>query len=200
MEKAAFCQRIASLSDEDRTNPDIVGGMMRTLSAILEHGEAIGRSTSNVNQGDEHKATEGSTSPGADQETRSSSISVATATASVPPAQIVEENATVDSGQARHAPAASGADTNTTSGQDRLPDGNPHEGLVRLGMATLSMVVGGILLSRNHENQEEEVRQQEQRSSSESNETGEHVSNNGSSVVIEEVPDETDDEWITVAQ
>jgi hypothetical protein len=186
-EKGAFCQRIAGLSDEERTDPDVVGGMIRTLTAILENGEPI----------EVKEKTNDQVEPSSRMEIEPASSSREAAVSETTSIENQDEGEQSHVEQT-HTPGSASAAT-SEAGTRTSGGGNPHDGLVRLGMATLSFIVGGVLLAQNGDenNQDQQNRDQQNEDSTDRNET---TGNSRSTVVIEELEDEVDEEWITVPQ
>lgn len=72
---------------------------------------------------------------------------------------------------------------------------NPHDALLRFGMATLSVVVGRILMSNN-----DDRNQQQHQNARERQETESQGGRNESTVQIEEIHDDVVEEWVSVQQ
>ena len=166
--------------------------MVRTLTAILENGETIEES-------DETKTKIDGTNEVMDTKETSQSVE------GEPPTALGEARAYRENVNRREV-----HDDNhpqpSTSAPDRTSDpctgpqggGNPHEGLLRMGIATLSFVVGGVLLSQTGpRNQQEERNDGQSHGSTDGNEA---TGNGRSTVEIIEIEEETEEEWVSVPQ
>mmetsp|Transcript_16601 Transcript_16601/g.47534 ORF Transcript_16601/g.47534 Transcript_16601/m.47534 type:complete len:184 (-) Transcript_16601:1855-2406(-) len=183
--------------------------MIRTLTAILEQGHTIDETTvveNSSHQVEGHEKTKDRIII-ENEEASHSRAAEAVAMDEIPTtsASEIPSFAQQADGEQSHNEQQPlyGTAPNATSDAETRPStqsrGNPHDGLVRLGMATLSFVVGGVLLSRNGANDEQQEQRSDQRGqdSASRNET---TGIDGSTVQIEEIEDDVEEEWVSVPQ
>jgi len=176
---------------------------MRTLTAILQNGEIQDSPSDARNRGsdlEDDGVGQGNTlNPQVAMTTMAEEARMLPLTEAMDPlVQTVEGGERNGSEQVRP-PLATNADA--IEDEQNRDDGNHHDGLIRFGMAALSVVVGGILLSRGNEGGNQGGNgQHDRRSQSENGEAEGPTENNGSTVVIEEIQEETDQDWVSVPQ
>lgn len=210
-EKLAFCRTIASMRDGEQIEGEIGDNMIRELKSILERGEPVEARKSTLKSSppsSEPQSAEGNVSQTSaksgqdpngmidlkpdtnsnkpDETTSRSSLWMPLATANEP--QILAQATT-------RAPGS--VDESTANPQSDQTERSSNDAWLRFGMATLGVLVGGMLVSRNEEGDEQ---QRQEHGTSHSAEMGASTRNSGSTVQIEELHDEAEEEWVSVPQ
>jgi hypothetical protein len=234
-EKNAFCEKIANLSEAERSNPAVVGGMVRTLEAIIgvEASSAASQVDERRLQDTEFRVKEGQRDANATLEgkesrkvseqkpsescddpspkhqvlqqpnipTRSTRESIDTNSlwSPIQPTNNESMDEGLQEGNLPSTPAfndehlGTGSTNPTTEARqsetegERTEDGN--EPWVKFGMATLGVVVGGVLLSMRGGNENADDSQSREEN---------HQRRDVSTVQIEELSDDVEDEWVSV--
>jgi hypothetical protein len=239
-EKNAFCENIAGLSEDERSDEAVVGGMLRTLEAILDteasHGnEKVSQETElGVARGqevNEDVKEEEKQSTGTSDNEASQGIDSSTncrhpdemAPTKIIPAAVTSEASERDPSLNLAGPVGARGSQDETPGEGKLSstptsndpavartssiqDGDPYveaprdeterqqdgnDAWAKFGMAALGVVVGGVLLSMQggNENASSEGQQENQQ---------ENERRNVSTVKIEELSDDGEEEWVSI--
>ncbi len=206
-EKTAFCNQIARLSDEQRSEGEAVSGMMRTLIEILENGKLVEERRTEISLEEQvaevhvGKCTT-ETSPtlvDTSVDLRSDAVAGISQRESFSMLKQVCKNNQQASDEGLQLSSGTASDIANTMSENN--QNKSHDAWIRFGMATLSVVVGGILMSKSDEGnqQQEQHEQQEQRSAVRGEAESPHGSNE-SSLQIEEIHEEAEEEWVSVPQ
>lgn len=209
-EKLAFCRIIASMQDKDQSDGDIGDTMIRELTSILERGEPVETRKTAItlsplllaSLGAQGDVSETSVKPVQDasdmvdlrQDTDTNAYEKDTTRSSLS-VPLVTENEPQLSEQATGRPTDS-VDETSASPQSDHTERRSNDALLRFGMATLSVLVGRILMSRNEEGDQQHGQEHGTAHSAET----EAPRNIGSTVQIQELHDEAEEEWVSVPQ
>ena len=198
------------MQDKDQSDGDIGDTMIRELTSILERGEPVETRKTAItlsplllaSLGAQGDVSETSVKPVQDasdmvdlrQDTDTNAYEKDTTRSSLS-VPLVTENEPQLSEQATVRPSDS-VDETSASPQSDHTERRSNDALLRFGMATLSVLVGRILMSRNEEGDQQHGQEHGTAHSAET----EAPRNIGSTVQIQELHDEAEEEWVSVPQ